>query len=395
MQRAIKVRIIPTLEQEIQFRKSCGIARWSYNFYIAEKERVYKEWKEDNSKPKYISEQDVRKYINNVLKPTEDYKWLKEVGSNVMKQAVKDADLAYQRFFNHLADKPKFKKKGKSKMSFYVNYESLSKTDIGFRGEKLGNIKTAQPLPNLDKGQIYYNPRITFDGKFWYISVGIQKEKPTNVELTNMSLGIDLGIKELAVCSDNQVFHNINKSKRMKKLIKRLKREQRKLLRRLENQIDHYEPTPKSRRPIYKKDLKECSNIQRQNAHIAIIQKHINDIRTNYTHQVTRSIVKTKPCRIVMEDLNIRGLMKNKHLVRQIHEQKWYEFRRQIEYKCEEYGIEFVEANRFYASSKTCSCCGNKKKELPLRERTYRCEYCGLVIDRDYNASINLSRYKE
>ena len=395
MQRAIKIRIIPTPEQEIQFRKSCGVARWSYNFYIAEKEKVYKEWKEDNSKPKYISEQDVRKYINNVLKSTEEYKWLKEVGSNVMKQAVKDADLAYQRFFNHLADKPKFKKKGKSKMSFYVNYESLSKTDIGFRGEKLGNIKTAQPLPNLDKGQIYYNPRITFDGKFWYISVGIQKGKPTNVELTNISLGIDLGIKELAVCSDNQVFHNINKTKRMKKLIKRLKREQRKLSRRLENQIDHYEPTSKSRRPIYKKDLKKCSNIQRQNTHIAIIQKHINDIQTNYTHQVTRSIVKTKPCRIVMEDLNIRGLMKNKHLARQIQEQKWYEFKRQIEYKCEEYGIKFVEVNRFYASSKTCSVCGNVKKELPLRERTYRCECCGLIIDRDYNASINLSRYNK
>ena len=393
MYRRINIRIIPTPEQEIQFRKSCGVARWAYNFYLVEKERVYKEWKEDNSKPKFISEQDVRKYINNILKPTEEYKWLKEVGSNVIKQSVKDADIAYQKFFKHLANKPKFKKKDKCKLSFYVNYETLSKTDTGFRGEKLGNIKTSQPLPKLNKGEIYYNPRIAFDGKYWYISVGMQKEKPTNIKLTNTSLGIDLGIKELAVCSDGQVFHNINKSKRMKKLIKRLKREQRKLSRRLENQIDYYEPTPKSRKPIFKKDLKECSNIQRQKAYINSVQKHINDIRTDYTHQVTRNIVKTKPCRIVMEDLNIRGLMKNKHLARYIQEQKWYEFKQQIQYKCEEYGIEFVEANRFYVSSKTCSECGCVKKELPLKIRTYKCEHCGLIIDRDYNASINLSRY--
>ena len=394
MQRAIKIRLIPTPEQEILFKKSCGVARWAYNFYIAEKERVYKEWKEDNSKPKYISEQDVRKYINNVLKPTEEYKWLKEVGSNVMKQAVKDADDGYQRFFKHLADKPKFKKKDKCKLSFYVNYETLVRIQNGFRGEKIGFIKTSESLPKLNKNQKYANPRITFDGKYWYLSVGIQIDKPKNVKLLDKSLGIDLGIKELAVCSNGKFYHNINKTKIIKNLKKRLRRAERSLARMLINNTDHYESTPKSRRPIYKRPLNECANIQRQKREIFLIYKRINDIRHNYIHQTTREIVKTKPSQIVMETLNIKGLLKNKHLARYIQENCWYEFKRQIKYKSEEYGIKLIEANKFYPSSKTCSCCGNIKKELPLKIRTYRCEECGLVIDRDYNASLNLSMYK-
>ena len=394
MQRAIKIRLIPTPEQEILFIKSCGAARWAYNFYIAEKERVYKEWKECNSKPKFISEQDVRKYINNVLKPTEEYKWLKEVGSNVMKQAVKDADFAYQRFFKHLADKPKFKKKDKCKLSFYVNYESLVRTQNGFRGEKIGVVKTSEPLPKLDKSQKYSNPRISFDGRYWYLSVGVQIDKPKDIKLSDESLGIDLGVKELAVCSNDKFYHNINKTKTIKNLKKRLRRAERSLARMLINNTDHYEPTFKSQRPIYKKDLNECPNIKRQKKIISLIHKRINDIRHNYIHQTTREIVKTKPSQIVMETLNIKGLMKNKHLARYIQENCWYEFKRQIKYKSEEYGIKLIEVDRFYPSSKMCSCCGNVKKELPLKVRTYRCEECGLIIDRDYNASINLANYK-
>ena len=394
MLRGIRIRLIPTPEQEILFKKSCGVARWAYNFYIAEKERIYKEWKKDNSKSKYISEQDVRKYINNVLKPTEEYKWLKEVGSNVMKQAVKDADIAYQKFFKHLADKPKFKKKDKCKLSFYVNYETLVKTKLGFRGEKLGEIKTSEPLPKLKKGERYLEPRISYDGRNWYLSVVIEKEINSNVELTSESLGIDLGIKELAVCSNGKFYHNINKTKIVKNLKKRLRRAERSLARMLINNTDHYVPTPKSQRPVYKRPLNECPNIQRQKKKISLLHKRINDIRHDYVHQTTREIVKTKPSQIVMESLNIRGLLKNKHLARYIQENCWYEFKRQIAYKSEEYGIKLIEADRFYPSSKTCSCCGNVKKELPLKVRTYRCEECGLVIDRDYNASLNLAMYK-
>ena len=397
MYRRINIRIIPTPEQELQFKKSCGVARWAYNFYIAEMQRVYKEWKEDNSKPKFTNSYEVLRYVNNVLKPTEEYKWLKEVSGNVVKQAIRDCEKAYKSFFNKLSGYPKFKKKGKCKESFYVNGEDkrFYKTSIGFKGEKLGNIKTAQPLPKIEKGKIYSNPRIVYNGNYWYLSVGIQKENNSNIDLTDISLGIDLGVKELAICSNGQRFDNINKTKRVKQLEKRLKREDRKLSRRLEFQVDHYEPTSKSIRPIYKKDLKECKNIQKQKKILARIYKKLSNIRTNYTHQVTRSIVKTKPCRIVMEDLNIVGLMKNKHLSKSIREQKWYEFKNQIQYKCEEYGIEFVEANRYYASSKICSNCGCLKKELPLKIRIYKCEHCGLVIDRDLNASINLSRYNK
>ena len=387
MYRAMRIRLIPTDEQEILFRKSAGVARWSYNYFLSENARVYQEYKENGeSGNKSISEGKVRKYINNVLKKT-THKWLSEVSSNVMKQAVKDAASALKRLFKEVSGFPKYKSRHKSKISFYVNYESLKRLPNGFQGEKLGYVKTSEPLPKV-KGH-YSNPHISYDGKHWYLSVGYEV-KLEKVELTGESIGIDLGVKDLAIVSTGKVYKNINKTPKVKKLKKRLKREQRRVSRKIEGNV---ESRDSKRRPTWKRPLKECKNIQRQNQKIRLIYKKLTDIRNNHLHQVTSEIVKTKPSRIVMENLNVSGMMKNRHLSKAIAEQKFYEFKRQIKYKCEQYGIEFVEVDRFYASSKTCSHCGHIKIDLKLSDRIYKCAECGTVIDRDLNAAINLANY--
>lgn len=368
------------------------MARWAYNYFLEQQQKVYLTYLENGETGKrFVSEGEVRKYINNELKPT-THLWLSEVSSNVMKQAVKDANEAYQNYFKGLSDKPRFKSKHQSDPKFYVNYESLKRKPNGFQGEKLGIVKTTEMLPPLPKGEHYSNPRISFDGKYWYLSISYEIEE-TQEELTGESLGIDLGVKELAVCSNKEHYKNINKTKRVKQLEKKLKREQRKLSRKMEANIKAYKVVGEKRYPIGERPLKECKNIQKQNKVIRQIHRKLNGIRKNYLHQTTREIVRTKPSRIVMEHLHVKGMMKNKHLSKAIAQQKFYEFKRQVKYKCKKYGIAFVEADRFYPSSKKCSCCGNIKKDLKLKDRIYKCEMCGLMIDRDYNASINLANY--
>lgn len=391
MLRAIKIRLCPTPEQEILFWKSAGTARWAYNFYLSEKERVYHEYLINGMNGKKdISGCEVRKYINNVLKKT-THKWLSEVGSNVMKQGVRDAEEAYRRYFKGLSGRPCFKSRRRSKISFYVNYESLKRMQGGFHGEKLGFVRTSQPLPKLRKGQKYSNPRISYNGKYWYLSIGYEAKEEPKPELSGVSLGIDLGVKDLAILSNGRVFKNINKTHEVRRLEKKLRREQRKASRRVRQNIKSYDT---NRRPIWKRPLKECRNVERQNRKIRLLHKRINDIRTNYLHQTTRAIVKAKPSRIVMETLNVKGMLKNRHLSKAIAAQKFYEFKRQMLYKCEALGIELIEADRFYPSSKTCSRCGHIKRDLKLKDRTYICPECGLVIDRDLNAAINLANYK-
>lgn len=388
-----KIRLLPTVEQEKLFWKSAGVARWSYNFFLSYNQEKYNEYLEDNTKKKFVSECDVRKYINNILKKT-THIWLQEVGNNVMKQGVKDASISLKRFFNKISGYPKYKSRKKSKPSFYVNYETLKRTPNGFRGERIGIVKTRESLPKIPKDQKYVNPRIIYDGKFWYLSVGY-RVKPKQVELTDEKIGIDLGLKDLAIVSnaDNSYlkkYRNINKGYKIRLLEKRLKRAQRKLSRKILNNIENYN---ENRMPTYIRPLKDCKNIQKQIHIVRNLYRKLTSIRNNYIHQVTTEIVKTKPSKIVIEDLNVSGMMKNRHLSKSIIDSKWYEFKRQILYKAEMYGIEVILADRFYPSSKTCSCCGNYKKDLKLKDRTYVCDECGLKIDRDINAAINLANY--
>ena len=380
---AKKIRLLPTKEQEVLFWKSAGTARWAFNYFLAENEKAYKE------EHKYLSGNDVRKYINNVLKKT-THTWLKEVGSNVMKQGVKDAERALKDYMSGLRGKPRFKSKHKSRPSFYVNYESLTRKPNGFHGEKIGTVKTSETLPKLKRGGKYSNPKIFYDGKFWYLSVGYEAREADNNNLTDKIIGIDLGIKELAVCSDGTKYGNINKTKEVRRLKKKLKREQRKMSRKMDNNIKEYDA---NRKPIFDRPLYECRNFQKQKKKVALLHRRITNIRNNHLHQTTAEIVGKNPKRIVMETLNVQGMMKNKHLAEKIAEEKFYEFKRQLKYKSELRGIILEEVSMFYPSSKMCSCCGHIKKNLKLSDRVYACPECGLEIDRDLNASINLANY--
>ena len=363
-----RIRLLPTKEQEVLIKKSIGTARFVYNWCLS------KQRKSD----KFISDGDLRKELTK-LKRTDKYNWLSDVGCNVIKQAAKDLCNAYKRFFKGISEKPKFKKKG-IKDSFYVNCERMVKTKHGVRCEKIGDIKTSERLPKLRKDKHYINPHIVFDGKYFYITFGCEKEIKEKVN-TNNVIGIDLGVKDFAICSNGMVYKNINKTYTIKKLEKKLKRLQRQVCRKyLKNKIGN--------------KFVKTKNIIKLERKIKLIYRQLKNIRENYIHQITNTLVKTKPSKIVVEDLNIKGMMKNRHLSKAIAKQGFYKFLTTLEYKCKWNSIEFVKADRFYPSSKKCSCCGNIKKDLKLKDRVYTCNYCGLVIGRDFNASINLANYK-
>ncbi|WP_445506657.1 RNA-guided endonuclease InsQ/TnpB family protein [Niallia sp. 03190] len=365
---AKKIRIKPTKEQEHQLWKSAGTARWAYNWTLGKQEGNYK------NGGKFISNNDLRKELT-ALKQTKEYAWLYEVSNNITKQAIKDACDAYKKFFKKQANKPRFKSRKKSKPSFYNDPIKLKIKKNKVLIEKVGWIKTSE---HLLMGVKYSNPRISFDGKYWYLSVGIEEEMQST-ELSDVSLGIDVGVKELAICSDGRKFKNINKTKVVKKAEKRLRRLQRQVSRK-------YQMNKEGVRFV------KTSNIIKIEKQIQRLYRRLTNIRANHLHQTTNDIVRTKPYRIVIETLNIKGMMKNKHLSKAIAKQKLYEFKRQIQYKCEKHGIEFVEADKWYPSSKMCSCCGAIKEDLKLSDRIYQCD-CGLMVDRDLNASINLSHY--
>ncbi len=364
-----KVRLYPTKEQEQKMWQAVGAARFIYNWTLNKQGENHK------NGGKFISDGVLRKELTQLKKT--DLVWLNKVSNNVAKQAVKDACIAYKNYFNGFAKRPRFKTRKRSKKSFYHdNVKLMIKENKLVKLEKIGWMKTNEQIPI---GVKYTNPRISYDNKYWYLSVGIEHENKVE-ELTDASLGIDLGIKELAVCSDGTVFKNINKTYAVRKIEKRLRRLQRKVSRK-------YEKNKKG------KEYAKTKNIIKLEKEIQQIHRRLANIRNNYLHQTTTSIVKTKPYRIVIEDLNIKGMMKNKHLSDFIRKQGFYEFRRQLEYKCSVRGIELVVADRFYPSSKRCSHCGNIKKDLKLKDRVYKCS-CGPVMDRDLNASINLSNYQ-
>ncbi|QNM14564.1 RNA-guided endonuclease InsQ/TnpB family protein [Fusobacterium hominis] len=370
-----KVRLYPTKEQEQKLWQSVGTARFIYNYTLAKQEENHR------NGGKFIPDGIIRKELTQ-LKKTE-LTWLKEVSNNVTKQAVKDACNSYKRFFKGLANKPKFKSKKKSKPSFYNDPIKLKIKDKKALIEKVGWIKINEQIPSDIK---YSNPRITYDNKYWYISVGIEVNKKQE-NLTDISLGIDLGLKDLAICSDGKVFKNINKTIKVRKLEKRLKQKQRQISRK-------YEMNKIKKEGGVRCQFIKTKNIEKLENTTKLIHRKLANIRNNYLHQVTTSIVKTKPYRIVIEDLNVSGMMKNKHLSDSVRKQCFYKFRQYLTYKTELYGIKLVVVDRFYPSSKTCSQCGSIKKDLKLKDRVYRCPHCGAVIDRDYNAALNLSMYK-
>ena len=370
---ALKVRLEPNNKQLSKLFQSAGTARWAYNWTLAKQEENYK------NGGKFIKDGDLRKELT-LLKQTDELRWLNDYSNNITKQAVKDACDAFYKFFKKQSDKPKFKSRKKSLPKFYQDTDKIKFIDGKVRLEKIGWVKLSEKdrIPGNTK---YTNPRVKFDGVHWYVSVGMEVS-PEPVELTGESIGIDVGVKDLAVCSHIEApYKNINKTKRIRKLEKILRRLQRKV-------SNKYEKNKEGRSYV------KTGNIIKLEKSIRKLHKRLDNIRTDNRHKVTTEIAKIKPSRVVMEDLNIKGMMKNKHLSKAIAQQGLYEFKLVMQYKCDRQGTEFVKADKWYPSSKTCSECGYVKTKLSLFEREFRCECCGAVIDRDKNAAINLSRYK-
>ena len=372
MLKAYKTEIKPTSEQAIKIRQTIGTCRFIYNKYLAENIQNYK----DNGT--FISGMDFSKWLNNDFIPNNpEFIWIKEVSSKSIKQSIMNGEKAFKNFFKGKAGFPKFKKKGKSNVKMY--FVKNNPTDCLCERHKI-KVPSLGWIRLKEKGfiptnQIIKSGTISIEANRYYISVLIDEEivKP---KLNDFGIGIDLGLKDFAICSDGKTFKNINKSSNVKKLEKKLKREQRCLSRKYE---------------FLKKrgGTATRQNIQKQQLKVQKIHQRLTNIRTNYLNQCINEIVKTKPSYIVLEDLNISGMMKNKHLSKAIQNQKFYEFRNKLKHKCEQFGIELRIVDRWYPSSKTCHNCGNVKKTLRLSDRKYICN-CGYVSDRDYNASLNL-----
>ena len=383
MVKAIKVMLIPNNVQQTKMFQYAGAARFAYNWALAREKENYEK------SGKFIPDTELRKEFTR-LRNSDEYAWLLKISNNVTKQAIKDACTAYKNFFKGLQKYPRFKSKKKSMPKFYQDNIKIKFTDThvkfeGFSSSKKANKQTLNWVRLAEHGRIptdakYMNPRISFDGLNWWISVCI--EFPDCIEsLNGDGIGIDLGIKDLAICSDTNKYRNINKSQSVKKLEKRKRRLQRSVSRKYEHN---------------KKEGKYCKthNIVKNEKLLLKVNHRLTNIRKNYLSQTTSEIVNRKPRFICIEDLNISGMMKNRHLSKAVQNQGFFEFRRQLEYKCNDNGIQLIVADRFYPSSKLCSCCGRIKKDLKLSDRTYRCD-CGNVIDRDFQASLNLKAYGE
>ena len=383
MIKSIKIRLNPNNKQLTKLFQYAGCARFAYNWTVAREQENY------NQGNKFLTDNELRKEFTQ-LKKLEKYKWLNEVSNDVTKQAIKDACDTYKKFFKGQCKYPKFKNKKISTPSFYQDNIKIRFTETRVKVERFSKSKKQNRqklnwIKLCEKGRIptnckYMNPRFTFDGLYWYVSVGIEIDDIAT-GISSEGIGIDLGIKDLAICSNGNTYKNINKTQKVKKLEKRKRRLQRSISRRYEQN---------------KKGESYCktSNIIKRENEFLKANKRLTNIRHNYIHQTTSEIVKRKPSFICIENLNIRGMMKNRHLSKVVQQQSFYEFRRQIEYKSEWNNIQVIIVDRFFPSSKLCSCCGVVKKDLKLSDRIYKCE-CGNIIDRDFQASLNLKVYGE
>ena len=383
MIKSIKVQLSPNNKQLTKLFQYADCTRFAYNWAIAREQENYKQGN------KFLSDNDLRKEFTQ-LKKQDDHKWLNKISNNVTKQAIKDACNSYKRFFKGLSKYPKFKRKKNSNQSFYQDTVKIKFTDthVKVEGFTMSHKKNKQKLNWIklcEKGRIptnckYMNPRFIFDGLHWWLSVSIEVDDNNGVP-TNEGIGIDLGLKDLVVCSDGNTYKNINKSPKVKTIEKRKRRLQRSVSRK-------YNMNKEGER------YKKTCNIVKREKELLKLTKRLTNIRRNHLHQTTSEIVKRKPSFICIEDLNVSGMMKNKHLSKAVQQQGFYEFRRQIEYKSAWNNIPVIIADRFFPSSKLCSCCGEIKKDLKLSDRIYKCD-CGNIIDRDFQASLNLKRYGE
>ncbi len=380
--KSYKTEINPTNKQKQIINRTIGVCRYVYNFYLAHNKEIYE------TENCFVSAIDFSKWLNNIFIPDNpEFHWIKDVSSKSVKQSIINAEKAFKNFFNGKSYFPKFRKKSKSDVKMYF-VKTDARVIIQCERHKI-KIPTLGWVKLKEKGYIPTNPNthviksgtISCKAGRYYVSVLVEQEETVKLDLNDFGIGIDLGLKDFAICSNGRTYKNINKSSQIRKLEKKLKREQRSLSGKYEN---------------YKKinnNLKGVAtrqNIQKQKLKVQRLHHRLNNIRTDYINKVISELVKTKPMWITIENLNVSGMMKNKHLSKAIAQQKFFEFRTKIVAKCKEYGIELRLVDKFYPSSKTCHNCGSIKSDLKLSDRIYHCSECDYTTDRDFNASLNL-----
>ena len=373
--KSFKTEINPTEEQKVKIRKTIGTCRYIYNFYLAHNKELH-----DNGE-KFMSGKSFSVWLNNEYLPKNpDKLWIKEVSSKSVKRSIENGCVAFTRFFKHQSAFPNFKKKGKSdvKMYFVKNNPKDCRCErhrINIPSLGWVRMKEKGYVPTTKDGYVMKSGHVSIKADRYYVSVLIEIPNNKTADNSNEGIGIDLGLKDFAIVSNGKTYKNINKSAKLKKLEKQLIREQRSLSRKYEN--------------LKKGESTQRANIQKQKFKVQKLHHRIDHIRTDYINKTIAEIVKTKPSYITIEDLNVKGMMKNRHLSKAVASQKFYEFRIKLQAKCNENGIELRVADRWYPSSKTCHCCKNIKKDLRLSDRIFKCD-CGYSEDRDFNAALNL-----
>ena len=377
--KSFKTEINPTEEQKARIRRTIGTCRYVYNFYLGHNKALH-----DNGE-KFMTGKSFSLWLNNEYIPDNpDKTWIREVYSKAVKKSIEDGCTAFTRFFKHQSDFPKFKKKGKSDVKMYFvrnNPKDCQCERHRLKIPTLGwvRIKEKGYIPTTKDGYMIRSGTVSVKAGRFYVSVLVEIPDVNIDNNSNEGIGIDLGLKDFAIISNGKTYRNINKSAGLKKLEKQLIREQRSLSRKYEN--------------LKKGESTQRANIQKQKLKVQKLHHKMDNIRTDYINKTIAEIVKTKPSYITIEDLNVKGMMKNRCLSKAVASQKFYEFRKRLKAKCDEKGIELRVADRFYPSSKTCHHCGSIRKNLKLSDRIYRCE-CGYVADRDLNAALNLKDAK-
>ena len=373
--KSFKTEINPSEEQKVKIHKTIGTCRFIYNFYLAHNKELY------DKGEKFMSGKSFSVWLNNEYLPQNpDKLWIKEVSSKSVKHSIENGCIAFTRFFKHQSAFPNFKKKGKSdvKMYFVKNNPKDCRCErhrINIPSLGWVRIKEKGYIPTTKDGYVIKSGTVSMKADRYYVSVLVEILNNKIANNSNAGIGIDLGLKDFAIVSNGKTYKNINKSARLKKLEKQLIREQRSLSRKYEN--------------LKKGESTQKTNIPKQRLKVQKLHHRIDNIRTDYINKTIAEIVKIKPSYITIEDLNVKGMMKNRHLSKAVASQKFYEFRAKLQAKCNENGIELRVVDRWYPSSKTCHCCGTVKKDLKLSDRIFKCS-CGYVEDRDFNAALNL-----
>ena len=373
--KSFKTEINPTEEQKAKIRKTVGTCRYIYNFYLTHNKELY------DKGEKFMSGKNFSVWLNNEYLPQNpDKLWIKEVSSKSVKRSIENGCIAFTRFFKHQSAFPKFKKKGRSdvKMYFVKNNPKDCRCErhrINIPSLGWVRIKEKGYIPTTKDGFVIRSGHVSIKAGRYYVSVLIEIPNNKIANNSNEAIGIDLGLKDFAIVSNGKTYKNINKSAGLKKLEKQLVREQRCLSRKYEN--------------LKKGESTQRANVQKQKLKVQKLHHRIDNIRTDYINKTIAEIVKTKPSYITIEDLNVKGMMKNRHLSKAVASQKFYEFRTKLQAKCKENGIELRVVDRWFPSSKTCHCCGAVRKDLKLSDRIFKCD-CGYIEDRDFNAALNL-----